>query len=213
MGTIEAIGRALIERAGERPMRVAIDGIDAAGKTTLSRDLARFLKAQGQAVIRVSADDFLQPRAVRYRRGELSPEGYFRDSVDYAGLREHLLLPLGPEGDRVYRPATFDYRSDQPVDPGPRIAPPRSIVLVDGIFLLAAPLRELWDFSIFVRVRPETSLARALVRDVETITHERYRRRYIPGQELYLRECKPLEAADLILGNDDPENPELSWRS
>lgn len=213
MGAIEAIGTALIERAAARPLRVAIDGIDAAGKTTLSRELGRYLKSQGQTVIRASADDFLNPRAIRYQRGALSPEGYFRDSIDYEGLKRHLLLPLGPGGDRTYRPASFDYRLDRPVDPGPRVAPPAPILLVDGIFLLAAPLRELWDFSIFVRVRPETSLARALVRDADTVTHERYRQRYIPGQELYMKECKPTELADLVLGNDDPENPELSWRS
>jgi uridine kinase len=36
------------------PLRVAIDGVDAAGKTTLSEELALTLKSQPRQVIRVS---------------------------------------------------------------------------------------------------------------------------------------------------------------
>ena len=212
MGPIEAIGQALIKRAADHSLRVAIDGIDAAGKSTLSKRLGRYLKQQGRAVIRASADDFLHPREIRYRCGPLSAEGYFRDSVNYTALKELLLLPLGPGGERVYRRASLDYRLDAPVDAAPRIAPAEAVLIVDGIFLMAPPLRELWDFAIFMHVRPETSLARALVRDADPSTHERYSQRYIPGQKYYTKECDPAGAADLVYGNDDPENPELIWR-
>ena len=47
-------------------------------------------------MVRVSADDFLHPRAVRYRLGRHSPEGFFRDSYDLGALREYVLDPLGP---------------------------------------------------------------------------------------------------------------------
>src|ERR671936_3199905 len=70
------------------PVRVAIDGVDAAGKTTLADELAAVLRGRGREVIRASIDGFLRPRAERYRRGELSPEGYYHDSFDYAALRE-----------------------------------------------------------------------------------------------------------------------------
>ena len=36
---------------------------------------------------------------------------------------------------------------------------------------------------------------------------DRYRRRYIPGQELYLSACKPREAADIVIDNSDFERP------
>ena len=34
----------------------------------------------------MSVDEFLAPRDVRYARGELSPEGYYRDSFDLSAL-------------------------------------------------------------------------------------------------------------------------------
>src|ERR671937_1286035 len=57
------------------PVRVAIDGVDAAGKTTLADELAPVLRRRGREVVRASIDGFHRPRAERYRRGELSPEG------------------------------------------------------------------------------------------------------------------------------------------
>jgi uridine kinase len=41
---------------------------------------------------------------------------------------------------------------------------------------------------------------------------ERYARRYLPAQELYRDEADPVAAADVVLGNDDPEHPAvLRW--
>jgi hypothetical protein len=40
----------------------------------------------------------------------------------------------------------------------------------------------------------------------------RYRRRYLPGQLIYLEEARPLAAADLVVVNDDPSASELDRR-
>src|SRR3712207_671524 len=97
------------------PTRVSIDGIDAAGKTTLANELVPSLEPRGRSVIRASIDGFPRPRAERYVRGPESPEGYYRDSFDYNALRDAPLTPLGPGGNRVYRTASFDFRTDSPV--------------------------------------------------------------------------------------------------
>src|SRR5579863_2110969 len=76
------------------PVRVAIDGVDAAGKTKLADALAAALEGQQRAVIRASIDGFHRPRAERYQRGADSPLGYYADSFNYPALRESLLLPL-----------------------------------------------------------------------------------------------------------------------
>lgn len=80
------------------PVRVAIDGPDAAGKTILADELAAFVRGLGRSVIRGSIDGFHNPSIVRRRRGSLSPEGYFHDSFDYPALVKNLLRPLGPGG-------------------------------------------------------------------------------------------------------------------
>ena len=60
----EAVGSVTVAH----PTRVAIDGPPAAGKTTLADELAGVLRTQGRNVIRATIDDFLVPRAQRYRR-------------------------------------------------------------------------------------------------------------------------------------------------
>ena len=67
-GLIVAIGR-------PHPVRVAIDGVDAAGKTMLADELTPLIEARGRPAIRASADGFHNPRVIRYRRGADSPEG------------------------------------------------------------------------------------------------------------------------------------------
>jgi len=84
-------------------VRVAIDGVDAAGKTMLADELAVPIVERGRTVIRAAVDGFHNPRPARYRRGADSPEGYYRDSFDYAAILRDLLIPLGPEGNRQYR--------------------------------------------------------------------------------------------------------------
>lgn len=59
----------------DHPVRVAIDGPDAAGKTMLAD--------AGRQIVRASIDGFHRPRAERYRQGPLSPAGYYEDSLDH----------------------------------------------------------------------------------------------------------------------------------
>jgi len=93
------------------PLRVAVDGPPAAGKTTLADELALILRARGREVIRASTESFHLPRAQRYRRGEFSPEANYHDSFDYDTLRRVLLDPLGPDGDRRYQHAVYDFNT------------------------------------------------------------------------------------------------------
>jgi uridine kinase len=79
---LEEIARSIVRVDRPHPTRVAIDGVDAAGKTTLADALAPVLASLGRPVVRASIDSFHRPRAERYERGRDSPEGYYRDSFD-----------------------------------------------------------------------------------------------------------------------------------
>src|ERR1700731_1940344 len=81
------------------PIRVAIDGRTASGKTTLADEVASLIRNKGRPVIRTSIDGFHRPKAARYARGRYSPEGYYYDARDLAAVMTLLLEPLGPEGD------------------------------------------------------------------------------------------------------------------
>lgn len=86
-------------------MRIAVDGIDAAGKTTLADQLAELLQAG-----RLTVDDFLQPESARYAR-EFTAEGYYHDSFDYNAFRAAVIAaprPLVVDGVFLQRPELDD---------------------------------------------------------------------------------------------------------
>lgn len=199
-------------------MRVAIDGVDAAGKTTLADELAHLVEGLGRPVIRASVDGFHNPAALRRKRGVLSPEGYFEDSFDYDALLSALLLPLGPGGSREFRRAVFDFRTDQRVDAAVEHAALNSILPLDGVFLLRPGLREHFDLSIFVRVDFPVAVQRAEHRDTSLFgsideVHRRYRERYVPGQRLYLERVEPERWATMVVDNNDPLRPRIVGES
>jgi uridine kinase len=200
------------------PVRVAVDGVGASGKTALADELAQELSRIGRSVIRSSIDGFHNPREIRYSRGRNSPEGYLNDSFDYDRLLWVLLHPLGPDGTLMYREAVFDFRTESRVDSGVRAAAPDSVLVFDGVFLLRPELIDAWDFSVFVDAGFDVTLARALVRDLalfgdEEAVREHYLLRYIPGESLYLDRYSPREKADAVVINNNPAAAELVWRS
>jgi uridine kinase len=213
---LERLATLLLEVRRDHPLRVAIDGPDAAGKTVLADEFADLLSGE-RPVIRAGIDGFHNPRELRYRRGPDSPEGYFLDSFDYEALRTLLLDPLGPRGSRRYRRAVFDFRSDSEHTGPAEEAPPDAVLLFDGVFLLRPELRSCWDFSVFVDVDFEETLRRAETRDRDLFggaeaVRERYQTRYIPGQQLYFARCAPREIADVIVRNTNPSAPEIVAR-
>lgn len=200
------------------PTRVAIDGPPAAGKTTLADELAIVLRAQGREVIRATIEDFLTPRSQRYRRGEDSAEGCYHDSFDFAALHQVLLDPLGPTGDRRFKPAVYNKVTDTTRSEPFRTAPTDAVLLFDGVFLLRPELIDRWDLSIFVSATFENTLARAQTRDQTpskppTEIERRYRARYIPSQQHYFDTSRPTTHADLIVHNNDPQNPAWEGRA
>jgi uridine kinase len=198
----------------DHPVRVAIDGPDAAGKTVLADELAAVLAGAGRTTIRASADGFQRPRAERYARGRESPLGYVVDAFDHRALRAQLLDPLGPGGDRAYRTVVFDVAADAPVSSDPRHAPEDAVLVVDGVFLLGAHVRDAWEVSVLVLASFEERLRRARRRDLHVFDgveelERRYRQRYGPAWELYAEWARPAEAADVVVGNERPDTPTM----
>jgi uridine kinase len=194
------------------PVRVAIDGVDASGKTMLADALAPSIEALGRPVIRASVDGFHNPAAIRGHRGSTSAEGYYLDSFDYDALIQGLLQPLGPDGSLMFRRAVFDFRRDEPAHTPLERAQDDAVLIFDGVFLLRPELREHFDFSILLRVDLSVALDRAEVRDlplfgtVEAV-RRRYRARYFPGQRLYLEQVRPEQLASVVINNNDPMRP------
>lgn len=205
---VERVAGAVSERTPAAPMLAAIDGVDGAGKTRFADELASAVETLGRPVIRASVDSFHQPRAVRHRAGPGSPEGFYRDSYDYAALRRVLLDPLLPGGSRRVRRAVFDHVSDAVVDAPEETAAEDAVLLFDGLFLHRPELRGLWTYSVWLEVDFEVSVPRWTARDGGDPDPEAASNlRYVEGQRLYLADAHPWRHADLVVDNNDLAQP------
>ena len=214
---LEQLSKYILKIKQNSPVRVAIDGIDAAGKTRLAKELAFQLKKSGRQIIQVSVDDFHNTQEQRYRRGKESPEGYYYDSFNYPALIEKVLQPLSPEGSRTYLKSWFNFKQDFRTQEEWLTAEEDAILLVDGIFLMRPELFDFWDVKIFVDIQFDTSIERAIERDLYqhgsiAAINRLYQLRYIPGQKIYFERCFPHQRADVIIRNDDFRNPELQFQ-
>ena len=200
------------------PVRVAVDGRPASGKTTLASELGDLLSERGRYVIRATIDEFMYPKAMRYRRGADSPEGCYDDSFDFGALHRALLDPLGPGGSRTYQTATYNRETDRVVAQPAETAPVDAVLLFDGVFLMRPELNSSWDVRVLVSTSFEESLSRARLRDVISLgsvgrVEERFRTRYLPSQAHYSESVMPDNIADVIVENENPHWPSWAIRS
>lgn len=187
---------------------IAIDGVDGAGKTRFGDKLARFMATRDVQVIRVSVDDFHNPKAIRYRRGKESPIGFFQDSYNYEALLEGLLKPFC-SGAPVINTSCFDLEHDVKKHETKAVGLD-AILVFDGIFLHRDEIRSYWDWSIFLQVPFEITYARMAQRDgCLSEPHAISNRRYFLGQQIYLRRCQPTKRANVLVDNSDYEQPRI----
>lgn len=212
MGPVRAA--LLRQLAAETPIRragftlVAVDGVDGSGKTTFALGYAEALSALGHPVVLIHADDFLNLRAVRHRRGRLSPEGFWLDTYDYGALADDILDPFGAKGDGVYRAAATDHGRDIRVDSPREQARSGTVCLVEGMFLHRRELARRWDFSVFLDVPFAETARRMAVRDGTPVDPDHPdMRRYIGGQRLYFADSRPWLRATRVVDNTDPAAP------
>ena len=212
---LSRLAEAVLSVTIPHPVRVAIDGPPAAGKTTLADELAVVLRAQHPEVIRATIDGFLFPQAQRYRRGEYSPEGCYFDTHDCDALNRVLLDPLGPGGDRRIQQAVYDRRTDATLSPPVTTAPVDVVLVFDGVFLMRPELIDRWDLRIFVSTAFEQTVSRAVIREQGVLSasevERRWRNRYIPSQRFYFATIRPTDHADIIVHNDEPGQP--AWET
>ena len=200
----------------DHPARVGIDGHSAAGKTTLADELAATLRSTtARPVLRVTIDRFKRhvDRRTRYPAG--SPENYYFEMYDVDAIRDVLLAPLGPGGDRRYRTEIMDLSGRTPVDSGVHIAPDDAILVADGGFLQKPVLSGQWDLLVYLHIEVADVLRRGPARDLAWMDSaeaaaERYRSYYLPGEELYLAEVRPAERADIVIDNRDFAAPRIT---
>jgi uridine kinase len=207
----EVAGRVCAHGAGR--LRVVVDGLTGAGKTTFADELAGAVRRRGRSTLRASLDDFKYPwrhaRAHGYDR--VTGEGYYRNAHDFVSACTLLLEPAGPTGTGqvalcAYDPLTgHDHRSvvvDVPKD---------AVLVVDGVFGMRPEYDEYWDVRIWLRAEPDVAIARGIKRDTELEGYEEAVRlhttRFRVGEQLYVDEVRPTNKASILIDNTDFANP------
>jgi uridine kinase len=196
----------------DRPLKVAIDGRCASGKTSLADAIAPRLRPYGFEVLRPSVDGFHHPKAYRYRQGEYSAAGYYEDAFDYGAVVSFLLQPLsGPQFPAVCRRASHDVRTDAAIDDVIDVSAD-AVLLFDGLFLFRCELNLYWDLRVLLHVDAETSVVRAVERDAgpdaaPDVVRLKYERRYEPAWQMYCERESPEIKADVIIDNCDFAGP------
>jgi uridine kinase len=194
----------------DHPTRVAIDGVDGSGKTTLADELTGTIESLGpRQVIRASIDDFAQPSDIRYRRKPKSGDSYFFDA--FGLVRRAVLRSAWPRPSTVSVAAAFDILT--------AASTPRSAAAVDVLpataYFTATELDDCWD-PVWVDA-PSTTVARALARRGA----RRPVRRRGPPCALGTRPCRPTDRPERRRprerrrrrGNADPRNPSPVYQS
>lgn len=207
---LEAVADRILGMTLDHPVRVGIDGHSAAGKSTFADELAATLR--GRPVLRVMLDQFKRHVSLRTRYPAGSPESYYHEMYDVNAIRDVLLAPLGPGGDRRYRTAIMDFSGRTAIDSGVSVAPDDAILVADGGFLQKAALVSHWDLVVYLHIEAGDVLERGPRRDMAFMDSleaavSRYRTYYLPGEQLYLAECRPASRAGVVIDNRDFDAP------
>jgi len=164
-----------------RGARVAIDGVDGAGKTYLADALAEAIKPRPA---RLSIDDFLNPTEVRYARGRDSPEGFFLDSHDLAAFIA--AVQAVPADRTLIVDGIFSHRDE-----------------LVGFWDYSIWLEVPFDVSI-----PRGAARGHGFGDPDPDAESN--RRYVEGQRLYIATCNPRSRATIVIDNTKLDAPRLN---
>ncbi len=198
--------------AGGQRLRVGIDGLTAAGKTSFGHELAQQIVARGRPVLRASLDDFKKPWRDRHLYDRESGPGYYRNAFDYEAVARLLLQPAAPDGTGDCVLCSIDPLTQIGHRDVVTVAAADAVLIVDGVFAFRPEINHFWDFRIWVDVDEDTSVRRGTHRDQDWAGAQAeavHRDRYLVAERLYLAEVDPLRLVDVIVDNTMFDQPRL----
>lgn len=166
---------------------IAIDGRCGAGKSSLASNLA----AKYHSTV-IHMDDFFLPPALRTRDRLKSPGG----NVDYERFLKEVapLLTNHKNGSyRVFSCSEMEFSHSIDFSPHP-------LTIVEGSYSMHPNLRFLYDYAIFMDVKPKEQQNRLLHRvGAEALIN--FQEKWIPMEELYFDYYNIQNVCDIVLDN------------
>lgn len=174
--------------ASGTPMRVAIDGPCASGKSTLGTCLAQVYDCP-----LVHLDDFFLLPQARTPERLAQPGG----NVDYERFDREVLSPLCRGEAARYRPwqcRTGGFGPELSVKPGP-------LTVFEGSYSLRPDLRDRYTLRVWVEAPWEIRLERLAQRGPGCLA--RFQAQWIPLEEHYFSACRVKECCHLTVSGDN----------
>lgn len=173
-----------LQREGNCPVVIAVDGMAASGKTTLSGLLAQRLDA---AVIHM--DDFFLPQGFRTPERLWEPGG----NVYYERFSEEVVPYLRCGEPFAYR--VFDAHAHRYT--GTRLVEAKPFVIVEGSYSRHPKFGEIYDLRVFCETDPEEQLRRVAERD--PVRKELFQAMWIPMENRYFEAFGIKESSDIVV--------------
>lgn len=213
----EYLSKRIFDLPSTSPRLVAISGKDASGKTVMADLLAKYIQKQtDRQVIRISVDDYMNERSVRYTEAASTGESCYRYTFNFEEFKKYVLEPLRPNGSYVYKNKVFDHSTDKNMVAEDQKADSNAIVIIDGVFLFKKDLVDFWNLKILLETSDEIVIERGARRDELRIgnyddARKKYIDRYIASQIIYYREVCPNKLADITVNNDNYDSPSIKY--
>ena len=196
------------KKTKDRSFIAGISGVDTSGKTRFVSLLSRYLCALGYPVQCVHLDDFHHPAAIRNQL-EDPVQSYIRFAFDMERLTE-MLAPIR-DGRSVHTTLpVISLKTDAFTEERRYAVTPDTVVLLEGVLLFRPPIDPYLDARIWLDIPFDEVLNRAESRDVPLYGEEmmdRYREKYIPVQQWFIRNHNPCGVSDMVIDNTDPQHP------
>jgi uridine kinase len=204
----------MIDALGDHRLRIVLDGLTAAGKTSLGHELACRLARSGRPAFRASLDDFKRPWSEAHLYDRLSGEGYYRNAFDYEALRRLLLEPSDPTSDGLAALCSVDPLTQVDHSEIKTMMSRNGVLVVDGVFACRPEINSYWDLRVWVEIAPDLSVRRGTDRDAEMEGGAEeaaalHRDRYLASEMLYMAEVDPRSFVEVIVDNTDFAQPRL----
>jgi len=187
----EALCNEIVRELGPGFVRVAVDGPPAAEPHSLAGSIVEHLRGRRPAA-HVRADTFWRDASLRLEWGHEDVESYLQ-WIDTGALRREVLDPFAVDGQ--YLPSLRDPHSNRSTREPVRSAPPDTVLVVSGTFLLGRDLP--FDRTVHLALTPAARARRTPAELAWTL----------PAHDEYDAGTRPADLADLVVRYNDPQHP------
>lgn len=206
------IKQIILRKVLNKAFVIWVNWIDWSGKTEFSNQLSNYLISKWYKTQIIHLDCFLNEKSIRYAWDIPEYEKFFYQSYNLNQILDELLIPIS-KWELINKTFDllnvhtdkFELKTDFKIDSD-------TIVIFEWVFLFRNEFVEHLNYKIFLELSFDTQLNRAKIRDVPVFWEQilnKYQNKYIPAQKIYFAKFKPKEIANMIIDNEDFDNPKI----